>query len=179
MLFFKYSLYSQKNLELRTGTSTFEKCILYYRAIYILSNEFNSAFGILFIPMVKLALIGVAMLSFFALIIFWDVMDIVGLGTIIFVLFNSIFLLIPVSIIMSGLYGSSVIFRHNLQNYVQLINNKKTRKYYETLLKSCPIIRCQIGSFYHMEAKAKLTLLQHVVNGVVFLLVNVGRKKYL
>ena len=41
-------------------------------------------------------------------------------------------------------------------------------------LKSCALIRCQIGNLYHMEAAAKLTMIDNVVNGIVFLLVNVN-----
>jgi hypothetical protein len=40
-------------------------------------------------------------------------------------------------------------------------------------IESCQLIRCQVGGLYYMEAKAKLTLIHQVVNGVVYLLVNV------
>jgi len=40
-------------------------------------------------------------------------------------------------------------------------------------LKSCPLIRCKVGGLYHMESKAKLTLIQKVINGLKYLLVNV------
>jgi hypothetical protein len=38
-------------------------------------------------------------------------------------------------------------------------------------LKSIPIMKSQIGSFYYMEGKAKLTLLHNVVRGIAFMMV--------
>jgi hypothetical protein len=38
-------------------------------------------------------------------------------------------------------------------------------------LRSCQLVRCQIGSFYHMEGKAKLTLANTMVNCFVFMIV--------
>jgi len=81
--------------------------------------------------------------------------------------------LLPMSILMSSLFEKSAQFQRNMLPYVQLIADKQTRKQVEGQLKACSLIRCQVGSLYHMEAKAKLTMLSHVISGVVFLLVNV------
>jgi hypothetical protein len=80
------------------------------------------------------------------------------------------FMLLPTSIIMSSLFDTSAKFTRHALPITNLISDKKMRKQIEGQLKACSLIRCQVGSFYHMEAKAKLTLIQQMVQGVVFLL---------
>jgi len=39
-------------------------------------------------------------------------------------------------------------------------------------LKSCPTLKCQVGSFYYMEGKAKLTFADNTANGIAFMLLS-------
>jgi len=82
-------------------------------------------------------------------------------------------IIIPMSIIMSRMFDISAQFKQKLLPCIQMIGDKKIRKIIEGQLEACSLIRCSIGGLYHMEAQAKLTLLQNMVNGVVWLLVNV------
>jgi len=80
--------------------------------------------------------------------------------------------LIPISNVMSSLYSISKQFRSNLAERIQRSNNRIGKRTLSMQLKSCPIIRCQVAGLYHMEAKAKLTMLQKIVNATKYLLVN-------
>ena len=82
-------------------------------------------------------------------------------------------IIVPVTIIMSSLYDKSSQFCHNLSRKVHRGESKKSRQIFLYQLKSCPLIRYQVGGFYYMEAKAKLTLLHNILNGIVYLVVNV------
>ena len=78
----------------------------------------------------------------------------------------------PIAVLMSRFFDISRKFSWNLFPRIQLVEVKGTREIFERQLKSCPLVRCQVGSMYHMEAKAKMTMLHNVVDGVVFLMVN-------
>jgi len=147
--------------------------IIHYRGIYILNNNFNAAFGTLVIPVAKLILVIVFVFSFFAMVRLWSFLNPLSFTMMALVNPSTGLFLLPVSIIMSSLYDASAQFQKNMLPLIQLIPDKMGRIHIGRQLKSCALIRCQVGSLYHMEAKAKLTLLHHIVNGVVFLLVNV------
>ena len=71
------------------------------------------------------------------------------------------------------MYEMSKDFPENLTTQISRITDKKTKKILDGQLQSCFLIRCRVGNLYHMEAGAKLTMLHNLVNGVVFLMVNV------
>ena len=77
---------------------------------------------------------------------------------------------------MSSLYDMSLVFSTNMSQQIRGMANKKKRRVLEAQLTACPLIRCELGGLFHMESEAKLTMLHHVINGVVFLMVNF--KKY-
>jgi len=39
-------------------------------------------------------------------------------------------------------------------------------------LKSFPTLKCQVGTFYHMEGRAKLTLVDNMTHGIAFMLLS-------
>jgi len=82
-------------------------------------------------------------------------------------------LIIPTAMVMSSLYDISVQFQLKLQQRTYFVQDREVRRELESRLKACPLIRCQIGGLYHMEAQAKLTLLSQIINGVAGLLVNI------
>ena len=149
-----------------------ETCILHYRAIYCLNNVCNAAFGKLIIPFVKLAVIIAFILSFFAFVRLHKELEIISLAFITTVVFTSVLLLGPIAVIMSSLFDMSSKFCFNLSLKAKFVTDLKARKILERDLKACPLIRSQVGGLYHMEAKAKLTMIHNVVDGVAYLLVN-------
>ena len=80
---------------------------------------------------------------------------------------------------MSNMFDMSQKFSKNMSCLISCVfasasaADKKANQIQKSELKACQLIRCSVGSLYHMEAKAKLTLIHNVVNGVVFLLVNI------
>jgi len=153
-----------------------EGIIMHYRGIYLLNQEFNFGFGKIFVPCLKILLIFVFISCLFAVVRFRTDLDGLSLTMISITLVTSASLTIPISIIMSSLYSASSQFKQHMIPVLSKISDKTVRKHIEGQLKSCPLIRCQVGNLYHMEAKAKLTMLEHVVNGYVFLMVNTGPK---
>jgi len=152
------------------------KIILHYRGVYILNRDFNLTFGSICIPCLKLMIIFSFILSLFAVVRLRKDLDVLSFAMSSAVSVTCACFILPMSAIMSSFYDVSCEFKQNMLPILEKISNRRVRKYAEGQLKSCPLIRCQIGSLYHMEAKAKLTLLQHVVNGFVFLTVNVHTK---
>ena len=150
-----------------------ERNIFYYKGIYILNNICNKVFGTLLFPFLKLCLIIAFSLTFFACVRISNQFDVVSYVFITIVASASIILLAPISVIMSSLYETSKELPGNLSVHVCNITERSTKKALQSQLKSCPIIRCQVGNWYHMEAKAKLTMLHTTINGLVFLMVNV------
>ena len=148
------------------------QCILYYRGIYILNTGSNTVFGKLFLPFIKAVVVFGLILSFFAVVEKYEYLDTLSLFFVSAVTPTAFLLLAPISIVMSSLYDMSSQFHRNIFPKVHRVTIKKTKRILIYHLKSCPLIRCQVGNLYHMEAKAKLTMLHHVLNGVVFLMVN-------
>ena len=91
---------------------------------------------------------------------------------VVFVITCSLFI-VPISTVMSSLYDISKDMTWNLSPHISKIMDKKTKQILDGQLKSCCVIRCRVGNLYYMEAKAKLTTFHNIVNGIVFLMVNV------
>jgi len=147
--------------------------ITHYRGIDILSRNFNLGFGKLVLPFLKLLVVTVFITSFFAVTRLWSELNALSMLMLSVIAVASITLIIPISIIMSSSYDKSAKFQPNILPCIDMTQDLMEKKILRNQLISCSLIRCQVGSFYHMEAKAKLTLLQHIVNGIVYLLVNV------
>ena len=144
-----------------------------YRGIYLINNSFNNTFGKLCMPLFKMTLVLAFVTSVFAFVRLYQ-----HLGVLSFILVTGIMstvplLVIPMSIVMSSLYDISSKFNRNISIRTHRIGaNQNRKRVLEGQLKSCLLIRCQVGNFYYMEAQAKLTLVHNVLNGIVFLMVN-------
>ena len=150
-----------------------QNCILYYKGLYLVTKDFNRAFGQVCIPIIKFFVMMGLVLSFFALVCLHNELGISSLITVVLALSTTLFLIVPASIIMSNLFEISSKFYPRLSPKIQLIGDPKAKGILERQLKSyCPIIRCQIGNFYYMEAQAKLTVVHNILDGVMFLVVN-------
>ena len=150
-----------------------ERSILHYKGIYILNNICNIAFGSLFILFGKLCISFMMILSFFACVRAYKYLDYTSYTFLIVTVIACLFFLVPMLIIMSSLYDISKNLSRSLSPQISNMRDKKSKKVLEAQLKSCIVIRCRVGNLYYMEAKAKLTAFHNIVNGIVFLLVNV------
>ena len=150
-----------------------DKSILYYKAIYVMNNEVNVVFGTIIIPYLKVILMLLFVSAVFACARLFETISFLTLVFAAILSITTTGLLGPISIVMYRLYDLSLNFPKNLFAETLQSTGKKSRKYLEANLNSCPLIRCQIGSWYHMEGKAKLTMLHNTINGLAFLLINV------
>jgi len=150
-----------------------ERYIIHYRGLYLLSSHLNAGFGSLILPFVKLQLgIGFTICVFIAIRLN-TYLNIFSFGLVAIFTWTSALLLIPISIVTSRFYVISTKFQPNMTPIIHRVSSADFRKILDTTLRSCPLIRINVGSLYHMEAKAKLTMLHKVVNGIKYLLVNV------
>jgi len=149
--------------------------VSHYRGIYILNCDFNLGFGTIFTPCLKLGLVFLFVFTFFAMVRLRKDLDILTVVFLTVATFTTASLVFPTSIIMSSLYDVSSQFQPNMLPFIGMIPEKKDMLIAQGQVRACQLIRCKVGNLYHMEAKAKLTLLNHVVNGIVFLLVNVRK----
>jgi len=150
------------------------KCILHYKSLVIITKDCNLVFGRILLPFVKLLLMIFFVTSFFALLRFYDQLNLIPLVLLILITYTTLLLLLPTTMVMSALYKTSKTFIRNLKPRIRSLNESINQK--EILkgqLKSCGLIRCEIGGLYFMESKAKLTLIHKIVNGLKYLLVNV------
>ena len=120
----------------------------------------------------KLLLIIGFSLSFFTAVLLYKELELISLLMVVSLTIIPCVLLGPISIVMSRVFDLSSNFSFNLSSKVHQITEKRHGKILKQQLKSCPIIRCQIGNFYHMEAKAKLTTMHRMLDAVAFLLIN-------
>lgn len=140
----------------------------------MLCTDFNIVFGQLFLPLLKLGAITVFVSCFFAVVRLQKILDAFAFVMLLSSCMTGAVLLVPMSIIMSSLYDISCKFKPNILAASQKILDARVRTQIKYQIESCMLVRCQIGSFYHMEAKAKLTLLQQLVNYTVYLMVNIS-----
>ena len=134
--------------------------------------QFNRVFGTIVIPFLKFVLMLIFVTAFFACARLFDSINALSLAFAAVLSITTMGLLVPISIVMSKLYDLSLNFRSTMYSENLQITEKKTRKVLETSLESCPLIRCQVGNWYYMEAEAKLTMLHNVLNGLAYLLIN-------
>jgi hypothetical protein len=81
----------------------------------------------------------------------------------------TIFILQTISLLMSTVYNNSIKVRANLALCISNLPSKDDRYFYKRQLRSLSVIRCHVG-LYHMESKAKLTLFDTIIQGIVFVL---------
>jgi len=173
---FQYS-FSTVGLKLddsRCTPPTINKCIIHYKGLYILNIRCNLIFGQIIVPSVKLMLMVVFTVSFFALFRLYKRLNVLSLILVAPITVMQLVILIPMTLVISSLYGTSKKFTGNMAQCIREIDDTaRNKKILRLGLRSCNFIRCKVGDMYYMEAKAKLTTLHKVVNGLKYLLVNV------
>lgn len=79
-------------------------------------------------------------------------------------------IILTVSVLMSSVYKNSEVSERNALEYWITHSTKLNGRLALRQLKSLQPIRSQVGGFYHMEAMAKLTLIDRIIQCVVFAL---------
>jgi len=138
----------------------------------LINQEVNVAFGSLYIPFMKFLVLLGLIVSFFAIVRLRAELDGITAFLIPATFAATVILVVPISMVMSRMYELSKNFKLVLAPKIRELTKKKTLYYLQYKMESCSLIRCKVGNMYYMEAQAKLTMLDHVVNGLVFLLVN-------
>jgi len=152
------------------------RCILQYKALYILNTKCNMVFGKIVLPGIKLVLMVAFTIAFFTVIRLYKYLHPLSLCMVTLVSWTCFLLLIPLTIVMSSVYGTSRRFlKVSNQCVWQLYSNedRMNKVMLKRQLNSCNLIRCQVGGMYYMESKAKLTVVHKLVNGFKYMLVNV------
>jgi len=105
----------------------------HYRGIYILNEDFNTAFGTLFIPAMKMLVCLGFISSFIAVVRFWSDLDALSCMIVFVLSILPALMLVPISTMMSMsiVYDTSNQFQHNLMKIVNTISGSKTRKYWK------------------------------------------------
>ena len=169
---FLFSSIEWPKSEFSTDVLQMERYILYYKGIFLVNGDCNLTFGKLYFPFMKLGILTLFIFSFFACVRIYHYLDFIYYVFMVTVLVTSLMVLAPVAVVMPNLYDTSRDFSRNLSPCICNVTQMNSKRILTRMLKSCAFVRSQIGNFYHMEAKAKLTMLNIAVNGVVFLLVN-------
>jgi hypothetical protein len=143
-----------------------------YRSAFLLNRLNNSAFGKLYIPAGKCLLVVFFInVPAFAVFCFWDQLDVISISAFCSVAAAVGPVIFTCSSVMSKIYGISSQFQRNMEQKIQASGNKAMRNEWIRELRSCQVVRVQIGNFYHMEGKAKLTIVNTMVNWFVFMVV--------
>jgi len=162
-----------KSYDLSSGETDIRRYIIHYRGLCLLSSHFNMAFGSIILPFLKLQLAVGFTICVFIAIRLNAYLNIFSLGLVSVFTWTSALLLIPISIVTSRFYAISTKFKPHHIPSIHRLSQPHSRNILVRMLKSCPLIRIHVGSLYYMEAKAKLTMIHKVVNGLKYLLVNV------
>lgn len=130
-------------------------------------------FGKLIVPVIKLALVLIFIFSLYAFLRLFKDLDAISFLFITIASSTSVLELVPIAIVMSSMFDTSTQFPRKLApRIISLVENEHSRQIFKRCLKACAVIRCKVGNLYHMEAEAKLTMFQYLINGAVFLMVN-------
>jgi len=144
--------------------------IYIYRAIRLLNDLHNITFGSLFVPIVKLVTLLGLLISTYVTIKLRSLMHPVVFIFFLVYMLDILIVTFLAAVTMSKIFSWSSFF--HIQK-VQLLNllPQICRSDLKRQLKSFPMLKCQVGPFYHMEGKAKLTMADNTTQGVAFMLV--------
>jgi hypothetical protein len=78
-------------------------------------------------------------------------------------------LILTGAMIMSQVFNISIKFHINMKITLEQMETSE-RDLLKMKLRSMAVLKCQIGSFYYMESKAKLMLADNIASGVAAVL---------
>jgi len=144
--------------------------IYIYRAVRLLNDLHNITFGSLFIPIVKLAALLGLFTSTYVTIRLRSLMHPAVFGFFLVYTLDVLLFTLPCAVVMSKIFFWSSLFhiqKAKLLNLLPPISRRDLKRQ----LKSFPMLKCQVGPFYHMEGKAKLTMADNMAQGIAFMLI--------
>jgi len=155
------------------GNYTWEEVCAIYRRCLILSELQNMGFGSLFLPSCKLWTVLALYLCVYAVTKVGSSLGPFLLATTIVYLGCVIVLLAPSALALSAIFNVSTNFRRtNFRRFVLSAQGRLERDLRIKSLMSLPVTKSKVGSVYHMESKAKLTLFDNVARGIAFVLMS-------
>ena len=160
----------QKSADLSIATLT--DSIVVYQRIRLLNDLHNDAFGSLFVLATKMGAVFALYISVAAITFLRSAVAPILLGA--FFLYMSTILLVifPGALMMSQVYIISSSFNLKVERCLISIHNCAQEKHQlKRTLKSLPVMKSKVGNLYHMESKAKLTLLDNIARGIAFMLI--------
>jgi hypothetical protein len=89
------------------------------------------------------------------LIRYWDHLDLISISTFFVVGGAAAPILLGCSLVVSAIFGISSQFQKNMEQKRQTYEDKPTRKVCIREVRSCQVLRFQIGNFYHMEGNER------------------------
>jgi len=167
----EYSLLGANDRQSGDAREAFTVGIHIYRSIRLLNDLHNVTFGSLFIPIFKLICFLVLFVSTYATFKLRAVMHPVVFGFLLVYMFDVFVVIFPGAVIMSKIFYLSSQFQ--IQQAGRLDGLPQiSRLDVQRQLKSFPTLKCQVGPFYHMEGKAKLSLADNMTQGIAFMLLS-------
>jgi len=142
-----------------------------YRSIRLLNDLHNITFGSLFVPLGKSELLLILFITTYATFKLRSFMSSMVFGFILIYMIDVLLLALTSALIMSKVFNLSSKFRIQQAKKLKLIPPIR-RMDLQRQLESFPTLKCQVGPFYHMEGKAKLTMLDTMTRGVAFMLLS-------
>jgi hypothetical protein len=148
-----------------------ERCFKVYRAVYLLNQLSNHSCGKLLIPVGKTLLSVLLITIAFVLTCFWSQLDMVSIFSLLILFSGSLLLMIPTTQVMAELHICSCQMTRNLAPAIERMY-PRSKKIHLRMLRACLPIRCQVGSLYHMDPRAKLTLANILANNFATVLIH-------
>jgi hypothetical protein len=148
-----------------------EQCLLVYKSCFILNHLSNLACGQLLAPAAKVLFIVVVSGIGFGLVNYWNHFSFIVILLFLGMIVACVSMIIPSALAMCATYNYSLQFSTNMRERIHALENRDFKALYLRQVRSCQLIRCQVGNLYHMEGRAKLRLGLSVVKGFRFLLI--------
>jgi len=169
-IFTKYYIYSAFKSYSVTNNNfeSFCEALNVYRAVTVFNDLHNAAFSSTIVPTIKfLGILGLYV-SFFAVTVLRSrIHPFLQVAFLIYVI-TLVLIMLPGAQAMSQVYVNSMRFHQKLESSLEKISGSNELK---KNVKSLQLLKSRIGGLYHMEGKAKLTLVDNIARGIAFMMV--------
>ena len=144
-----------------TGLNEYQKSIEVYRQVLLLNNLYNAAFGALELPILKLGIVYIILVSVYCIVRLSDSLMLETYVALLVYFCSCILVILLGAVLLSQVYNisSNMNFGRNM---------KEKEAGVDKTIKALPLLKCNIDDLYHMEAKAKLTLVDRIAHGICF-----------
>jgi len=165
--FFHSVIWLNSRLAQLSPESSVQNCISVYKACFLLNKLCN---GTYFIPCLELCVGILISTGAYILIRLQQKLDPVSTLLVGIVLAMGLTFQPAAMTLFSIISSKSEIMQERLPSLIPLISSHGERGEAVMLLKSLPPMHCNVGKIYKMDATAKLSYLDSIINGVVFAL---------